>query len=499
MYRYEFTTEGSGDFLIDVAGETLGKHALVYRSNAQTWLLADADTVATMPVTGLTLEPISSGLRGTILLKGYVADTAWTWTTGGDNGRIYASTTPGALTQIAPTPPDTRQVIAVAFFPTGIWFDPSGLGAGQNDAVEGSQFVIDTDGNYVWAKSGSTGEIVYGGPANAGGIIGTDDTAVWQAAINAMTLGGKLLVKEGNYSTTQITIPDGVRNWGITIEGEAIARPNVTHTGTNEAWIAVENPLNNYFYIEIKNFRVSASATTGAFPLIDYTAIYRSYIGNMRLVGSGKTNTGVRLGGYFNTVSHVIAETLATGFQSSTNANANQYIDCLARDCDVGFDIDGDTNRLVNPNISLCDSIGIRMRANADVCNVFGMRIEDDAATITGVQLDAGCNRAIFFGGSIASVSTLVVNNGTNARFVYVNGYPTRITGTATILNGTAAVTLAHGCITTPTSIRVSGTHTEVDRLYVTAVGGANFTINAGAGNVTANRDVYWEANLDPA
>jgi len=73
---------------------------------------------------------------------------------------------------------------------------------------------------------------------------------------------------------------------------------------------------------------------------------------------------------------------------------------------------------------------------------------------------------------------------------------PTRNSGVATIPNGTASIVVAHGLGGTPTSIRCTGTHTEVDRVYVTAVGAANFTINAGAGNVTANRDVYWEAEV---
>lgn len=68
--------------------------------------------------------------------------------------------------------------------------------------------------------------------------------------------------------------------------------------------------------------------------------------------------------------------------------------------------------------------------------------------------------------------------------------------GTATIASGTASIVVAHGLVATPTTVRVTGTHTEVDRLYVTAVGAANFTINAGAGNVTADRDVYWNAEV---
>jgi len=125
-YAYEFTTRGSGDFIIDYAGENLGRHKLVYRGNDDLWHLADADAVATMPVIGITLEVIVSGNKGRIMFRGYVADDTWAWTTGGNAGKIYASTVAGELTQ---TPPigagDVVQTIAVAFFLTGIWFEPT--------------------------------------------------------------------------------------------------------------------------------------------------------------------------------------------------------------------------------------------------------------------------------------------------------------------------------------------------------------------------------------
>ena len=127
-YAYEFTTRGSGDFIIDYAGENLARHKLVCRGNDDLWHLADADAVTTMPVLGITLEVIAAGDRGRILFRGYIADSAWSWTTGGISGFIYPSGTPGELTQ---TPPlNNAQVIATAFFATGIWFDSGGLGGG---------------------------------------------------------------------------------------------------------------------------------------------------------------------------------------------------------------------------------------------------------------------------------------------------------------------------------------------------------------------------------
>jgi len=69
--------------------------------------------------------------------------------------------------------------------------------------------------------------------------------------------------------------------------------------------------------------------------------------------------------------------------------------------------------------------------------------------------------------------------------------------GTATILNGNATVVVTHGLYSTPLNIKVDGTHAEVESCYPDTIGAANFTINkGGAGNVTANRDIFWEASV---
>jgi hypothetical protein len=71
--------------------------------------------------------------------------------------------------------------------------------------------------------------------------------------------------------------------------------------------------------------------------------------------------------------------------------------------------------------------------------------------------------------------------------------------GTATILNGNNSIVVAHGMAGTPSKINVTGTHAEVESCYVDTVGAANFTIHkGGAGNVTANRDIYWSTEYEP-
>ena len=57
---------------------------------------------------------------------------------------------------------------------------------------------------YFMVKNGLTGSIDYGGPSDLGGAVGTDPSAVINAAIVALNAlgGGMVDVKEGTYALT---------------------------------------------------------------------------------------------------------------------------------------------------------------------------------------------------------------------------------------------------------------------------------------------------------
>jgi len=68
--------------------------------------------------------------------------------------------------------------------------------------------------------------------------------------------------------------------------------------------------------------------------------------------------------------------------------------------------------------------------------------------------------------------------------------------GMATISNGNSSVTVNHGLARAPEhGVRLTGTHSEVANCWVTDITNTQFTINAPA-NVTADRDVYWIAEV---
>lgn len=120
-YRLEYLRDGSGFFEVGEAGENLGARKLVYCGSGGLWYLADADSLATLPVVGITMEAIRVGITGRILLQGYIGDSSWSWTLG---GAVYASQTAGELTQ---TEPAGAQIQSVGIATKGdlILFDTS--------------------------------------------------------------------------------------------------------------------------------------------------------------------------------------------------------------------------------------------------------------------------------------------------------------------------------------------------------------------------------------
>lgn len=114
----------SGTVVDDMtAGESLVLGDAVYmKSDGKAWK-ADADGTATMPVMALAAETIAADAAGKFLLSGFLYLAAWDWTIG---GIIYASVTPGALSQTAPVGSgDQVQVVGVAITADIIHFNPS--------------------------------------------------------------------------------------------------------------------------------------------------------------------------------------------------------------------------------------------------------------------------------------------------------------------------------------------------------------------------------------
>lgn len=82
------------------AGATIAQWEAVYLDSSSTWQLADANGSGTYPAVGLAVAAYSSTNAAIVVTQGTVRNDAWAWTPG---GVIYLSTTPGGLTQTAPS------------------------------------------------------------------------------------------------------------------------------------------------------------------------------------------------------------------------------------------------------------------------------------------------------------------------------------------------------------------------------------------------------------
>jgi len=202
-YQFLNRRRGSGDEIArGQAGEDLGDRKVVYRNAAGRWMLADADTAATMPTLGFTMGAILNGHFGRILLQGMVGLAGWTWVPGGE---LYTSPTAGEITQTSPVMPDIIQVIGVAHDANMIYFDPKAVLTGVAlgcPILEGSTAFVGFDEckepytNYFYCDSTA------------------DDVQINAAEAYVVALGGgSIELERGTFTLADPIIPTGNELW----------------------------------------------------------------------------------------------------------------------------------------------------------------------------------------------------------------------------------------------------------------------------------------------
>lgn len=97
---------------------------LVYLTSASIWNKTDADSTGTAAgMLAISLETKTSTAMSVALPGSFVRNDAWDWTPG---NTLYISTTPGALTDTAPSgTDDVVRVVGFAVTATTIYFGPS--------------------------------------------------------------------------------------------------------------------------------------------------------------------------------------------------------------------------------------------------------------------------------------------------------------------------------------------------------------------------------------
>ena len=107
-----------------VAGEDLVFGEACYVKSDSKYGKCDADAAATMPVAAIALATIANNATGLFLVYGFIRDDSWSALTIG--GLVYASCTPGDLTQTKPSATgDQVQVVGVAVTAVIILFNPN--------------------------------------------------------------------------------------------------------------------------------------------------------------------------------------------------------------------------------------------------------------------------------------------------------------------------------------------------------------------------------------
>jgi len=258
--------------------------------------------------------------------------------------------------------------------------------------------------------------------------------------------------------------------WGVTMRNILITAPNGGYgIRINRTSGAGQIGLNNFYYVHI-----SGAGTA------------------IRIIGDAYKNT------FYNC--HITT----TGTYGVYIAGDGTYTPYLSIFRDCWFERGAQGNRAIQitdvgafttrPELTLIENCHI---GNYDIAiylpyaskttirnNYFSTNATDDI-NMTATALDTLIEGGVYSAGGIG---------GSGTRTLY-EGQGFKNTGVAAMLNTNATVTVAHGLALTPTIVLATGTHAEVNDLYVTAVGAANFTINSAA-VTTADRDIYWEARV---
>ena len=112
---------------VQVGENVVGGDVLFMQSDGKYWK-ADADAAASMPAKVMAIEAIAANDTGLVLHVGYYRnDALYNWVLGaGEANLLYVSTTPGAMTQTAPSGTgDQVQVVGYVVTADIVFFNPS--------------------------------------------------------------------------------------------------------------------------------------------------------------------------------------------------------------------------------------------------------------------------------------------------------------------------------------------------------------------------------------
>jgi len=380
-------------------------------------------------------------------------------------------------------------------------------------AVETASYIIfHDDEGFIYAKSGDTGEIVKSSD---------DASEVINWAINQLTNGGKIFIKEGVYDVketiawsgkTIYLIGEGSGNRG-TLAGNAVTRL-VPHAeiGSNPV-IKIGTLGVDTWYGGISDLTIDAynggshvAQVTGAIEGIDTSWMTFKNV----LINYFCRTTENQFGFYFHgvpggTVTHgnvlenCITYACHRHIYLGDYADGYTIINCALMgdfyDNSYGLYVDSnrsDTHKFFNLkllNINNAGSIAAYLKSGAKHLEFYGLRIEDCAQHIT-IDYDGGyCYSNKFFGGTIDL--TKVTDNGVRTLWHGATRGVFRSENSGTV-TGTSPITVSHGLVDVPTTVVI--TPRTACSFAVTSRDATNFEITHDGGSVTFD----WYAEYEP-
>jgi hypothetical protein len=284
-------------------------------------------------------------------------------------------------------------------------------------------YIIESDGTYVWAKDGMTGQVVFGGANNVGGISGTDASAVIQSAINALTNGGKIFTKKSvNVTWHAGTGADRpfiyINSSNIEIEGEPGHQITVLGQGTAiKACGTSDNPIKN---VIIKNLNFVGDPTNDENHGISFSYVNNGLIEGCTLTDFGDEEISVGLGSRNVIIRNnwlVSSNNTHVGapitIQSSKHSVESNFITLNAPTVGIHLEAIAGTEQIsdvtITDNTIYCQNIG-----------AFGIALTRIAFNITDVIIkgnkvyDAtydGISDSNLAGGTMKAINILVANN----------------------------------------------------------------------------------------
>jgi len=325
--------------------------------------------------------------------------------------------------------------------------------------------------DYYFAQNGRTGAIDYGGQNVAGGVDGTDASAVIQAATNALTSGGKVFVKEGIYwLSSSIELKSGISLVGVA-PGKAFMgtmfRASLGFSGALIKTPAISDELINS--VGIMNLKLDGQNETGVTTLLNLDNVDTAFITQCVFTKSPATAlkagfvgvlppTGALVPGMFWIKDNIFSSISGVGidleYHTQTIIRRNVFFGggtttrCIRIfDGNKVFVVENEMNEYTDIGIYLTDDNNPNTR-DCIITNNFLNSTQTGARGI--VENGNGDRQQIIANSLINNPGGKIVFVGAKTEVSHNRGYVVANSGTATIPPGATSIDVPHGLAITP-------------------------------------------------